>query len=280
MQWLDFNDQASEPSAPADGLLRTYSAKLSGRMLLNQLGPSGLRTVLQPALFENNLWLVSPNQTTSLSAIGGAVTSVGTIGHPASTAPYGWMSSFATAATANVTAGTGGRDTIWTRGNGSGAAGFFYAARLGFPDASYDSGGPGVGTRLFCGLTNQVMSASVASDNPSGHYCGFFRRHSELGAQDGNWQFASKNNTLLQLQDTGLEFLPQRAIDFRVFAPPHTTEVFWSIADLTTGQIAEGSQTLKLPAGTIYMRAGFQLQTINAVARNIRMQRLYCESDR
>jgi len=31
------------------------------------------------------------------------------------------------AATANVTAGTGGRDTIWTRGNGFWrAAGFFY----------------------------------------------------------------------------------------------------------------------------------------------------------
>jgi len=280
LQWVDFNDQVSDPSAPADGVLRAYSAKLAGRMLLNQRGPSGLRTVLQPALFENNLWLVSPNQTSSLSAVGGALTSVGSISHPTPSPAYGRMANFNTNALAGITAGTGNRDVIWTRGNGSGAAGFFYAARLGFPADSYDSDGPDTGTRLFCGLTSQTMSSSVASDNPAGHYCGFFRCHSDDGAQDANWQFATKNNVTLQLQDTGLPFLPERAFDFRVFAPPHASEVFWSITDLTTEQMAEGSQTLSLPAGTIYMRAGFQMQTINPASRHIRVQRLYCESDR
>jgi hypothetical protein len=35
-----------------------------------------------------------------------------------------------------------------------------------------------------------------------------------------------------------------------------------------------------LPATDALLRAGIQLQTVNAVVRNLRLQRIYIESDR
>jgi len=83
--WLDYSTSKRERSdigLPADGLLRTYSASLSGpELLLQPVG--GLRAVARRcsqtgALREQISWLVSLEQTTSLSAdSAGCVTSVG-----------------------------------------------------------------------------------------------------------------------------------------------------------------------------------------------------------
>lgn len=278
--WLDLSAPIELPDAPEAGTLRTFAGEVAGRLLLNQRGPSGLRTVLQPALFENFFWLVSPNQTTSVSAIGNSVTSAGTLSHPAAHPTHGWMTNFASAATAGATAGTGNRDLIWRRGDGTGFGGFFLSARLALPDGSYEETGVSTGTRLFCGLTNQTMAASVAADTPAGHFCGFLRRSVNGGAIDLNWQFAVRDNVTMALQDTGLLFQPQRPLDFQIFVAPHGDTISWAITDLLTAQRFEGSQGDNLPGAATLLRAGFQLATVNALARHIRMQRLYGESDR
>jgi hypothetical protein len=278
--WLDLSEQPALPTAPQAGVLRTFAGVIATRLMLGMRGPSGLHTLLQPALFQNHLWLVSPNQTTSVMAIGNAVVSVGTLSHPAPSAALGWMTNFLTAATAGATAGTGNRDLIWRRGNGTGVGGFFFVARLALPDASYNESGAGTGSRLFVGLTNQTLAASVAADNPAGHFCGFLRRSVNGGAIDANWQFALKDNTTLALHNTALPFAPGVPVDFCIFCPPHGTTIHWAVADLLSGQSDEGSADANLPGATTLMRAGFQLATVNNVARNIRMQRLYGESDR
>jgi len=118
---------------------------------------------------------IRPDQ--SLSALGGGADLRGTISHRrrACLRLDGEFSN--TMALAGITR-HGNRDVIWHAGNGSGAAAFFYAAAawLSLLD-SYDSDGPRYRTRCYCGPDQgqDHVVLSVASDNPAGHYCGFFR---------------------------------------------------------------------------------------------------------
>jgi hypothetical protein len=50
--------------------------------------------------------------------------------------------------------------------------------------------------------------------------------------------------------------------------------------NLTDDQTASGETSTHLPATDALLRAGIQLQTVNAVVRNLRLQRIYIESDR
>jgi len=169
---------------------------------------------------------------------------VGTIGHPASNrAATVWdVELRPQRATANVTAGTGGRDTIWTRGNGS-ERGWLFSMRRGLAFLMpLRTAASGVGTRpCSVGLTIRLMSASVVLTSGPGHYCGFFAAIQEtLVLKMGKLAVRQQEQTpCLQLQDTGLEVSAATChLISGCLHHPHTTEVFWSIADLTTGQIA------------------------------------------
>jgi hypothetical protein len=276
-------DTVAVPSAPPAGSINIYARPIAGRMMLRQQGPSGLATPLQPSFFQNFITMINTNATTSVGAIGNTVTSAGTLSHPAATPEWGIMANFATALTAAATAGTGNNGVLWARrATADEAGGFFFAARIGYPDASYDHATGATGTRTFIGLTNQTMAASVTADEPAGHFCGFFRRSHGAGAQDTNWQFATKNGATMALQNTGLPFVANKLYDAYIFSPPGGTSISWRIDNITDGTTAEGSTDQGLPGLGTLMRAGFQLITIDAVAvaRNIRMQRVYCESDR
>lgn len=269
------------PEPPSANSLNCFSKSLSGRMMLRQQGPSGLSTPLQPAFFQNNIVMINASVSTALGTIGNSVSSVGTISHPSATELYGWMANFASAATALATCGTGNNGVLWVRGSiPNSANGFFFNARLAYPDSSYNENGVNSGTRTFVGLTNQTMAVSVALDNPVGHFCGFMRRHTDTGAKDITWKFVTKNNVTLSVQDTGLVFYPEKVYDFYIFCAPNGDLLTWRIDNVTNSITAEGSTSDTLPGNNIYMRAGFQLQTVNAVARNIRMSRVYTESDR
>lgn len=275
------NFSSSEmPTPPQPGKLNLLARPLAGRMLLRQQGPSGLSTPLQPSFFQNNIVMINTGATTAVQTLGNTVGSAGTVSHPTPVEQYGYMANFATAATALATAGTGNSSTLWVRGSTLGANGFFYNARLAYPDSSYNETGASTGTRTFVGLTNQALTVSSSADNPAGHYCGFMRRHTDTGEKDTNWKFVSKNNVDQIIVDTGLEFLPEKVYDFYIFCSPQGNEIHWRIDNITDGIIRDGSVTDNLPGNNIYMRGVLSLQTVNAVIRNIRMQRVYMESDR
>jgi len=277
---IDFENSAT-PTPPSSNHLNVYAKSLAGRMFLRQQGPSGIATPFQPSFFQNNIVIISASASTALSTLGTAVTSAGTISHPTVTEAYGAVANIVSGATANATCGTGTTNTIFLRGSVSGGAnGFFYAARLAFPDASYDQTTTTTGSRIFVGLTNQTMAVSVGSDNPTGHFCGFFRRHVNGAAQDTNWQFATKDGTTLSLADTGLAFTAGKLYDFYIFCAPTGNTVYWRVDNVSDNTTAEGSTSNTLPGNTQLMRAGYQLATINAVARNTMMQRIYVETDR
>ena len=278
IQVAEMEEQAT-PAVPAPGRLRFYAKSLGGRMLLRQIGPSGLSTPLQPSFFQNSITFIGPSATTALSAIGNSVTSVGTISHPNVSEAYGYMANIASAASANTTAGTGTASTLWLRG-GLGGGGFFFATRAAFPDAGYNETGAGTGTRIFTGMTSLALSAAVASNSPAGHHAGFQRLHVNASTLDENWFFLTGNGVNNNRIDTGLPFLPGKIYDAYIFCPPSGNVISWRIDNLTDDLTASGETSTHLPATDALLRAGIQLQTVNAVVRNLRLQRIYIESDR
>lgn len=274
-------ENISIPATPAANTMNVFGRSLAGRMFLRTQGPSGITTPLQPSFFQNNIIIVAPGATTSLTTIGSTIASAGTISHPAVVEAYGNIANIVTAATANATAGISTTSTLFLRGSvANGASGFFFCARLAFPDASYNQTAATTGSRIFVGMTNQTMATSVGADNPTGHFCGFFRRHVNGAAQDTNWQFATKDGTTLSLADTGLAFTAGKLYDFYIFCAPVGNTIYWRIDNVSDNTTAEGSTSNNLPGNTQLMRAGYQLATINAVARNTMMQRIYVETDR
>lgn len=276
---INMTDQ-STPSTPTGSTLNFFAKSLSGRMALRVQGPSGLVTPLQPSFFQNNIIMINTNTTTSVTSIGDAVTSVGTLSHPTVTEAYGRMTNFASAASAGATCGTGNANLNFVRGSVSGANGFFFNARLAFPDASYNETGASTGSRIFVGMTDQTMATSVGSNNPAGNRFGFSRLHVNASTTDTNWQITSRDGATEFRVDTGCQFDVQKVYDFYFFCAPQGSEISWRIDNVTDNTSFEGSVTSNLPLNTQIMRAGFQLQTVNATSRNIRMQRVYIESDR
>jgi hypothetical protein len=277
---INFENQ-STPTPPSGNTLNLFARHLSGRMALRVQGPSGLSTPLQPSFFQNNIMMINTNATTTVTAIGNSVTSSGTLSHPNPSLLYGWMTNFASAATAAATCGTGNNGLLWTRSTDvADAAGFFFNCRLAFPDTNYNETGASTGTRIFVGVTSQTMAGSVGTDNPTGNRIGFSRLNVNGLTTDTNWHISSRDNVTENRFDTGLAFTPECVYDFYLFCPPDGSFVGWRIDNVTLGTSQEGTTTSYLPQVGVYMRAGFQLQTVNAVVRNIRMQRVYIESDR
>jgi hypothetical protein len=275
---IDF-ELSNIPTAPAAGHLKVFAKGLSGRSLLRQIGSSGLSTPFQPSFFQNFIGMINTGSGTSITTIGLIASGTGTISHPTMNETYGYMANFASASSANATAGTGTAATQFLRGI-SGGGGFFTSQRLMFPDASYNESGATTGTRIFVGLTSDTMVNVTSSDNPSGHLAGFHRCSVNGGLTDTNWFFATKDGTNINRINTGIAFAPNKVYDFYSFAAPTSGEITWRIDNLTDETSAEGTTSTTLPDATTLMRVGFQLRTINALARNVRMQRIYVESDR
>jgi hypothetical protein len=278
IQVAELTDQET-PAVPAPGKLKFYAKSLGGRMLLRHLGPSGLSTPLQPSFFQNFITLIGPSAATVLSTIGNTVTTVGTISHPNPTEAYGYMANIASGSVANSTVGTGTASTLWLRG-ALGGGGFFFAARVAFPDASYNETGASTGTRIFVGMTNLTMAQVVASNAPVGSHAGFQRLHVNGSPLDANWFFLTGNGTTNHRIDTGIPFLPGKIYDCYLFCAPSGNVISWRIDNLTDGLSASGETTTHLPATDALLRAGVQVATVNAVVRNLRLQRIYIESDR
>ena len=268
--------QQADPTTPTVGLMDFYARLVCGRMLPKYIGPSGLSSPIQPALFQNSVWFVSPNTTSTFSAIGGSATSVGTISttNPASNT-YGLCTNFLSAATLNATCGTGQSVApLNTSTTAIANGGFFMVTRLFFPDANYGTGA--TGSRIFVGITSNTMAISVGADNPVGSREGF---SFSTNRGDTNWQFSTKDGVTENLVDTGMAFNVNTLYDFYTFMTPDGITCFWRIDDLTNNVSYEGNTTSNLPASATYMRGGFQLATLTTVARNVRMKKIYIETD-
>lgn len=268
---------STEPAAPATGSMKIYAKDIAGRMVLKTVGPSGLDTPYQPALFANNIAMLLPNTTTTVTAWGMPNTAVGTISTPAITSTNLLTSmrriTVTSASTANSASELRAAAPLIWRGNAAGLGGFFYAAR-------FSVGSTTTNQRLFSGLT-ATTGATATTIAPSAivNMVGI-----GWDSADANLQIMSNDGTGTATKvDLGANYPTNSTTavyELVLFAAANGSTIGYRVQRLDTNQVTSGIISTDLPTNTSllthhqYMNNG---GTAAAVILNV--NRVYIESD-
>lgn len=275
---LTLNAQESEPSPATTGTLRLYSRSIGGRLLPKVVGPSGLDTPLQPAIFANGIQCYIPGTGTTPQVFGGpALTAVGTVSHPtlASTNLRTQTSRFSTvsAATANSAAELRSAFLRVWRGDAAGVGGFFHRCRFAIASATANQ-------RAFFGLTSATTAISTTQEpnaltNMIGIGCGLGHTTLRVYNNDGS---GTATET-----DLGANFPANDSAavyDFTLFAAPNASSVQYEVTNLTTGNRVTGTISTDLPTSTTFLCwHGYMNNGGTAAAVQFDIMRVYTETD-
>jgi hypothetical protein len=273
---------SADPPAPGSGLL-LYTKPIAGRRVLRQIGPSGVDTPLQPALFANSIFNTSPaNGTTAPNVIGGVLTTASTISHQQS-APAGsqdlWQTvrrtRFQTSTTAGTTSGMRTGYTQWCLSNQASKGGFFFRARFG-QNINLNGG------QSFVGL---CASTAALAGEPSAlvNMCGV--GYDSGDSSTGNWQFMRNDGSGTATKvDLGSDAARNTTSGYELtmFARPgDSSTLFVRVENISTGVVVlDTSYTTDLPAANTLMAMKAEVRNgAVAAAHNIEVARVYIETD-
>jgi hypothetical protein len=264
-------------TAPTEGL-NVFNRNRAGRNLLTIVGPSGVDTSLQPAMFGNSIYMWLPGATTTVSIAFGSTFTARNSGtgaaqaHPtkASTNDLTSMNraTFSSGTTATGASGVQSTNTVAWRGNAAGRGGFFFFARFGVETHAAD-------TRSFIGLSanNATMAADPSTWNNTIGLC--------KDAADTNWQLLTRG-TVAAKTNTGLAVAAGTILDLTLFCKPNDTKITARLVNTMTGVVYLDNVevTANLPANTtfLFMQAHHQ-STTTSTATLLALNRLYCECD-
>jgi len=280
---------ASEPAAPATGLMKFYAKSIGGRTLPKFVGPSGIDSILQPALFGNRTAMFFPQTGTTGTGGGGfgpAWTSNGTVTHPtpSSTAPAKSNQMKRTryaniVTTTNQQLGprfnTASEQSFWI-GSAAGLGGFFFYTRF------IVELWPAATVRLFAGLTSTSTGSVAISDTVLNNTCGLWHDTTDSAT---TFNFVTRNTATTTKQAISLSdaIAAGNSYDFTMFCPPNGSTIEWRLVDLVNGVTYTNSTSTTLPANTAFMQPQVQMSngTANTVVTTtaIGVVSIYCESD-
>lgn len=275
-------DAIANPSAPPAGSMALYAHNIGGRLIPKFMGPAGLDTPIQPALWANGIVRVGPNASTSFSVEGAAApTVVGTASTPAPTAGTNLLTAtrrtrITSAATANSVNDVRMAATPVYRGEVFGAAvsgGFFYSTRWAAPSTTALQ-------RTFVGLVGSTGALATTLDPLA------ITNSIGVGnsSADANLQMITNDGAGNAPKiDLGANFPASNAAamyDLTMFCKPNGDEVAWRVMRLDTGDVASGVLTSELPAKTtmLYPRA-YMNNGGTAAAVILDLMRIYLETD-
>lgn len=271
---LNIADQ-SPPAAPASGLT-IYTRPRAGRRFLEVMGPSGLDTSLQPALFGNNtvVWLPGTGTTAAISW-GKSWTVGATQAHPglATTNLLTSMSraTFTTSTTSGNAAGVRMSAAQFWRGNAAGLGGFFFFARIGV--VTFQSA-----MQIWCGLSATTGLLAGEPSAQANTVC--------IGKDtaDANWQLIFRDATTATKVDLGLAVAANQVLDVMFFCPPNSSQITARVVNITSPAspvvLADNTvHTANLPVSTAFLLAHAECRTNAASAVAIALNRIYVESD-
>jgi hypothetical protein len=269
------------PSVAPTGTLRLVNASIAGREFLTVATSwGGDKYALQPSLFQNYFTMIATGGSASMTNLGTNIANTGTISHPGGPEATGIMTNVVSSAAGNSVGGVNNSALTFYRGSTAGINGFFMFARIYLPDSSYDQSGASTGSRVYVGFASGGVANWAISDNASGHGVGFSRYHTNSGRQDANWTVLSKDNSTMALATTSMPFYASNLYDFYLYTPPQGSSISWRIDNVTSSTSEQGVITSNLPGSSSAMSVGAYVGTVNAVARNIRIQKIYVEVPR
>lgn len=249
---------ASEPAAPAAGEMLLYARSIAGRMYPKWVGPSGLDNPVQEAIWANMISAWFPGATTTIETWGGAVTSVGTISHPAisttnvKTLTRRFLNTSAAAAGSLCSS----RPSLFF---GSMSTGFFFVFRGGLATLQ-------TGMRWFAGLSDTATSVPTNVDpltSVAGNKVGL-----AINASTGNLQLIRNlNGAAPTVIDLGANFPVNTTSIYELilFCPPGGTSISYRVrVNLSAVNEVSGTLTANLPGAAILL--GRQIWACNNAA--------------
>lgn len=275
-----YDDQTAiaDPAAPGANTLRSYAKSIAGKILPKFIGPAGIDTAIQPALFQNRVILWTPGTGTAPLYSGQTATLGATASHPTpATTSFGQSLSrarFATSTTAGNASGL--RSPIGTAyaGNATVRGGYFFNAR--FLNGSLHTNG----VQKMCGMSS---STSLLAGEPSSSMADFIGMC--LDSTDTNWQFSRRTGAGAATKiNLGVAAAADQVFELTMFMAPSGTTLFVRILQFGAAGaptvLLDTSFNTVLPAVTTAL--GLHIQVRNgalAAAHNIEMSRIYLESD-
>lgn len=268
---LNLQDQ-SVPSAPSSGLT-IYTRSRAGRRFVEMMGPSGLDTSLQPALFGNNvvMWLPGTGTTAAIS-FGKSWTVGATQAHPtlATTNILTAMSraTYTTSTTSGNASGVRMSAAQFWRGNAAGLGGFFFFARFGV--VTFQSS-----MQIWCGLS--AATGLIAGDPSAQNHTVCMGKDTA----DTNWHLIFRDGAAATKVDLGLAVAANQVFDVMFFAPPNGSNITARVVRLDSASVLADNtvHTSNLPGNTQFLLAHAECRTNAASAVAIALNRIYIESD-
>lgn len=275
---LDLPDNTTDPVAPGSGL-KLYSKTRAGRRMPHFIGPSGVDSALQSALFGNRVMLWTPGTGSSFSALGLTPTSAAaTVSHPTLSTSSIAESIYRTRHQTSTTVGNaaGLRDstaTIW-RGNAAGRGGFFLHHRF----CSGTIAGASAG-QFINGLSSST-AALAAEPSALTDVLGVGK-----DIADTNWQFMRRQGSNAVVKtNLGVAYGINQAFDLVMFCAPNSSEIFVTVRqhnfDGTFTTLLDTSYNTSIPLNNTFLARRHQVRNgASALAMNFEMVRSYVESD-
>jgi hypothetical protein len=219
-------------------------------------------TFVGPALWNKQVTAILPAATTSQTILGDTAANVGTLS-TATTEVLGDYTLYTPAA--GLQGGTSSTTAHVYRGSTIGRNGFFFVSKFALL-SNWASGlaigtyGNPSGSRIFVGLSDQALAASVNANEPAGNRIGLqFLWASGGSVGTGqymqNWAITSRNNVATTTGTTSMNF----QTGFYRFAMyckpwPDNNTIWWQLDDLIRGSGCSSIVTATLPIGSTAMR--------------------------
>lgn len=267
---VDWPVETTTPAAPSAGSLRTFVRDPANRALPHWIGPSGLDTAIQPALFGNGVILFLPNHVaTAPVSLGMQWNTAGTLSHPVQAAGslLGLMNKSRCASAATIGSACGVRAA---RASSMREAGFFMFARFGISTLLSDM-------QIFVGMSAE--SNAIPGD-PSTTML------SALGigkdSADSVLQIISRTHNGTATK-TATTYTPTAGdlLDFWMFAVPNGSDVSMRVVNRTTNTVVVDNVVVSatLPGSTVGLYTHVGGRTVQAAAVAIDIGRIYVEQD-
>lgn len=273
----------ADPSPPAAGQMRLYSQSVGGRLMAKIMGPSGLDTPLQPAIFANNILSAFPGNAAVIDFLGAnaAPTAVGTVSHPTIASGVSLRqatrrSLVTSAATANSASELRFAFPACYRGEVFGAAvagGFHSITRWGMSSATalqraavglWSSSGVTAVTQVPSALTNCLIAGWDSGDTQVQIMC----------------NDAAGTCTKVALGTDFPANTPDAIYESTFFCAPNGDQVSWRVRRLDTGAVAQGVITTDMPSkDTMLSWHGYANNGGTAAAVVLDFYRMYLETD-
>lgn len=268
----------ASPATPAADTVSLFGRKIGGRMMLAQIGPSGLDTALQANLGGNKVAMWMPP--------GGSTTVPGVFGMAALTATG--TATSRTVATTNlltrmtrlgyVSAGTaaalaGAREAVakYTTGAGSGLGGFFVRYRFAPSDAATVAG-----ARMFVGLSPTTGAPTNVEPSTLVNSIGVAQL-----STSANLHVYGAGATAGTPVDLGASFPAGgnvAAYELTMFSPA-AGGCQWQVTRLDTGDVASGTFAAA-PLGTVLLcHQLWRTNNATALAVGLDVCGIYIETD-